>query len=52
MTFDSLGSPHRAVHTVLNEWLKFEARHKRGVDYEMTNATYWDAKASRSSRGV
>jgi hypothetical protein len=47
MTFDSLGGSHKAVHTCLNEWLKFEAKHKRDVQYEMTDATYWEARVSR-----
>ncbi|WVW78570.1 hypothetical protein I302_100526 [Kwoniella bestiolae CBS 10118] len=44
LTFDSLGGPHRAHGSQINMWLKYEAMDKKGVDYETTDAIYWEAK--------
>ncbi|WRT64863.1 uncharacterized protein IL334_001799 [Kwoniella shivajii] len=44
LTFDSLGGPHRAVSNTLNAWLKYEAKDKKGIDYDPTDAVYWEGR--------
>ncbi|OCF76836.1 hypothetical protein I204_02542 [Kwoniella mangroviensis CBS 8886] len=44
LTLDSLGGPHKAVGTQLNQWLKYEARDKKGIEYEPMDALYHEAK--------
>ncbi|WWD07775.1 hypothetical protein V865_005879 [Kwoniella europaea PYCC6329] len=44
LTLDSLGGPHKAVGNQLNQWLKYEARDKKGIDYEPVDALYHEAK--------
>ncbi|WVQ69152.1 uncharacterized protein L199_007367 [Kwoniella botswanensis] len=44
LTLDSLGGPHKAVGNQLNQWLKYEARDKKGIEYEPVDALYHEAK--------
>ncbi|ORY27761.1 hypothetical protein BCR39DRAFT_218696 [Naematelia encephala] len=44
MTFDSLGTAHKAAHTHIDRWLKFEARDKLGKEIDtLSDAQYWEA---------
>jgi hypothetical protein len=46
ITCDSLGGQHRAVKTVLERWLQFEARDKLQTTYRLSDASYVEAKVS------
>ncbi|KAL7418613.1 hypothetical protein Q5752_007071 [Cryptotrichosporon argae] len=49
LTFDSLGGAHKPVYTVLNRWLHFEARAKKGVTHELRDAIYLEAKVPQQT---
>jgi hypothetical protein len=44
ITFDSLGSQHKAVGKHLNDWLQWEARTKQGDQYGNVEVEYTHAQ--------
>lgn len=48
ITCDSLGGQHKAVKTVLERWLQFEARDKLQKTHRLSDAMYVEAKVSRA----
>jgi len=52
MTFDSLGGSHRGVSGCLSRWLQHEARDKKNVTYDMSDAHYMEARVSETVKVV
>jgi hypothetical protein len=46
ITFDSLGASHRAVGNNLAQWLQWEARDKKGGNYDHVQVEYTHAQVS------